>query len=138
MRRVKSLAARFGRLSATDRRLIAQAGVMVIVSRVALWTTGVRGARAAVRRAARLLGAADSRRAPWAVAAVSRRLPGATCLTQALALQALLDRAGRPCRVEIGVATAGGFTAHAWVVCGNEIVLGDARLEQFQRVAIFE
>ena len=35
---------------------------------------------------------------------VSRYLPGATCLTQALAAQALLTQSGFPSQVEIGVA----------------------------------
>ena len=40
----------------------------------------------------------------WAVTVVSRYLPGATCLTQALAAQALLTQSGFPSQVEIGVA----------------------------------
>ena len=40
----------------------------------------------------------------WGVRAVSRYLPGATCLTQAIAAQSLLTHCGFPSQVEIGVA----------------------------------
>jgi hypothetical protein len=49
-----------------------------------------------------------------------------TCLVRALALSALLTRAGvRGARVRIGVKWVGGtFQAHAWVECGGKL-LGD-------------
>ena len=58
----------------------------------------------------------------WAVRAAARCVPHATCLTQALACQALLSRSGYASRLEIGVAKDGDdagrrFEAHAWVVC---------------------
>jgi hypothetical protein len=121
-----------------DRRLLVRAAVLVVVCRVALWTAGVRRARAAARWAARRGGKCDVPRAPWAVQAVSRRMPAATCLVQALALQALLEHAGRDCRIEIGVARAGSFEAHAWVVCGTEIVLGGRAVSRYQTVGSLE
>jgi hypothetical protein len=53
----------------------------------------------------------------WAVRTSSRLVPAATCLTQSLALQCVLTTAGRPCRVEIGVAkdARGKFQSHACV-----------------------
>ncbi len=129
---------RIGSLRWADWMLLAQAGVVVLACRVALWTMGVRGARKVVRLMAggiRLKADPTSAaRAPWAVRAAGRRIPGATCLTQALALQAMLERAGRPCRVEIGVAKAESFEAHAWLVCGDAVLLGDAGAARFQRV----
>jgi hypothetical protein len=111
---------------------------MVLVARVALWTAGARAARRATRVAACAVGRCDATRAPWAVSAIGRRVTGATCLTQALALQALLERTGHPCRVEIGVARADRFEAHAWVVCGDRIVLGDTGVARFHTVTTFE
>src|SRR5947209_20413265 len=43
----------------------------------------------------------------WAVTVASRYVPGAACLTQALAAQVLLNRAGIPTALRIGVAKAG-------------------------------
>ena len=67
----------------------------------------------------------------WAVTVASRYVPAATCLTQALAAQALLSQRGHEARLCLGVArgTAGEFQAHAWVECQGRVVLGgiDAR-----------
>jgi hypothetical protein len=59
---------------------------------------------------------------------LARMVPGASCLTQALALQWLLARAGHGCELLVGVRRdeAGRFAAHAWVVCNDRIVLGAA------------
>jgi hypothetical protein len=53
----------------------------------------------------------------WAVRAASRRVPMASCLTQSLALQFLLIRAGHSSQLHIGVKKdpQTGFQAHAWV-----------------------
>ena len=62
----------------------------------------------------------------WAVSLVSRTVPGATCLTQALAAQILLSRRGCGSRLKIGVAraAAGGLVAHAWLESDGMVVLG--------------
>ena len=66
-------------------------------------------------------------------------VPGASCLTQALALQYLLARAGHACELRVGVRRddAGRFLAHAWVSCNDRIVLGAAttRLSDFTPLA---
>jgi len=54
----------------------------------------------------------------------ARFLPGLRCLPQAFAVRDLMSRYGRPCELRIGVATAGGFRAHAWVSSGGQIVHG--------------
>lgn len=62
----------------------------------------------------------------WAVRRVSRAVPGATCLTQALAARLLLSRRGHDSRLEIGVSRAAGsrLRAHAWLETNNVVVLG--------------
>jgi hypothetical protein len=62
----------------------------------------------------------------WAVSLVSRTVPGATCLTQALAAQVLLSWRGCGSRLGIGVArpAAGGLVAHAWLESDGMVVLG--------------
>ena len=52
------------------------------------------------------------------------RLPG-TCLVRALALQRLLAEHGHLSELRIGVAKGdGGLLAHAWLVDGQEILVG--------------
>ena len=62
----------------------------------------------------------------WAVRATSRYIPGASCLTRALAAQMLLTESGYDSRIEVGVAKDEHrrFHAHAWVVCEGNIVIG--------------
>ncbi|TPL48424.1 lasso peptide biosynthesis B2 protein [Mesorhizobium sp. B2-4-6] len=69
---------------------------------------------------------ADLRRVAWGVAAAARLVPGASCLTQALAGQYLLARQGSASRISIGIekGTGSELKAHAWLMSGNHIVLG--------------
>lgn len=59
---------------------------------------------------------------------LARAVPGATCLTQALALRYLLARAGHGSDLHVGVRrdAAGRFAAHAWVSVNGRVVLGAA------------
>jgi len=65
-----------------------------------------------------------------AVAVATRRaarvVPGATCLTQAIAMRTLLERRGQSSSLRIGVARSigGSLDAHAWVEVNDEIVIG--------------
>ena len=60
----------------------------------------------------------------WAVKAVSRYIPGATCLVRALAAQRLLARNGHASELRIGVAKSAEFQAHAWVESGGAVLVG--------------
>jgi hypothetical protein len=68
----------------------------------------------------------DLRRIAWGVAAAARLVPGASCLTQALAGQYLLARQGNASKISIGIekGTGSELRAHAWLMSGNHIVLG--------------
>jgi hypothetical protein len=61
-----------------------------------------------------------------AVERVSRLVPGATCLTQAAAGHYLLARYGHPSHIRVGVKPEEGtrFSAHAWLLSGEAVVLG--------------
>ena len=67
---------------------------------------------------------------------VSSCVPGATCLTQALALKLMLTRRRVTCRLRIGVAKelGGAFKAHAWVETRSSQVIigGDHSPEQYK------
>ena len=72
----------------------------------------------------------------WAVEAVSRRVPGATCLTQALAAKVLLRCFGQGAQLCLGVARAsdGTFRAHAWLERNGRPVLGGAGIQSLVRL----
>jgi hypothetical protein len=76
----------------------------------------------------------------WAVTAVSRCLPSTTCLTRALAAQALLAWFGHESRLEIGVAKDEQlrFEAHAWLVLGEQIVIGGPEVDRYTSLAAWE
>lgn len=65
----------------------------------------------------------------WAVRAAGRRLPGRTCLSEALAADVMLCRHGYSPMVRLGIRKTGGRRAkpeaHAWVECGGTIVTGE-------------
>ncbi|MBK8482337.1 MAG: lasso peptide biosynthesis B2 protein [Proteobacteria bacterium] len=72
-----------------------------------------------------------------AVDRAARALPGASsCLARALVAQRLLRRAGVAAELRIGVARDGsraGLAAHAWVVDGERVLVGDqAQPERYE------
>jgi hypothetical protein len=146
MRRLK----RFAELTNVERLLLLRAFCIVAAARVALWSLPVKTARRAISIIAGVTLAAvyDTRtinsevsveRFVWAVKVVSRCIPRATCLTQAVAIQPLLARAGHASRLEIGVAKdAGDFQAHAWVVCDGRVIIGGPDVTRYSRLMTLE
>lgn len=118
---------RFIRLSREEQVLLLQAAVVVGTIRVGLWILPfVAVQRLALRAAEKSRATHPVARLVWAVTAVSRHMPGSTCLTQALAAQVLLGRSGHRSQVQIGVAKdeQHGFEAHAWLVFADQVILG--------------
>lgn len=115
-------------LSGQEMLFLARCLMVVSAVRLALTLSSYNRVRGAVTRldARRDAGIADLRRVAWGVAAAARRVPGATCLTQALAGQYLLARQGNASKISIGIEKGTGSTlkAHAWLMSGNHIVLG--------------
>lgn len=129
---------RFIQLTGTERRILIRVLFVVGLSRAALCVLSADTARRAVAKAA--AGAVGSvEQTVWAVGVVSRYVPRATCLTQALAAQALLTQAGFPSQVEIGVAKDDlqHLRAHAWVVYQGQVVLGGQRLNQYNSIIVW-
>jgi hypothetical protein len=145
---------RFAQLSASERRILMRVLLVVGVARTSLWVLPVEAARGAVSRAATGAAGDSVEQVVWAVRVVSRYLPGATCLTQAIAAQALLTHSGFPSQVEIGVTKdqkddrdnvhnknktdARGFHAHAWVVCQGQVVLGGRHVERYNSLMVWD
>ena len=68
----------------------------------------------------------------WAVEHAARIVPGATCLTQALAAEVMLRRTGGRPDLRFGVARdAGDFEAHAWLELGGRVLVGDHGIERY-------
>jgi hypothetical protein len=112
----------------------------LVMMRLALATIGYR------RVAVRMPQAGASADGHYYAAQLARRIerlaryvPRATCLTQALALQYLLARAGHASELFVGVRQdeAGRFLAHAWLACNGRTVLGASatRLEDYTMLA---
>lgn len=72
----------------------------------------------------------------------ARHIPQATCLTQAVACRYLLARHGFATTLRIGVKPDERKTlaAHAWLLCGEEVVIGGdpSELETYSRLADFQ
>jgi len=66
------------------------------------------------------------RRLEAALIAASRYVPGSTCLVQACTMRALLALKGYGATMRIGVKTApnGKLSAHAWLLSGEQVILG--------------
>lgn len=67
----------------------------------------------------------------WAVEAMGRRVPRASCLTQALAAKLLLGAFGLQSHLCLGVARTddGALRAHAWLERGGRPILGGAGVQ---------
>lgn len=107
---------RLAQLDAADVRLLGHALLTLARVRVRLWTRPWRRLCQSLETPVRAVAAPpDVRRLAWAVRVASHCVPGATCLTRAVALQQLLCQFGYDAIVQVGIQHASGtFTAHAW------------------------
>jgi hypothetical protein len=126
---------RFLRLSAPDRRLIVRAAGWLALVRLALWTRPFARVQQLVT-----IAASEPSRAPavapgrlaWAVESAALAVPKASCLTQALAAQVMLERSGVHPDLKIGVATdRETFEAHAWLELDGRPLVGAYDLERY-------
>lgn len=118
-----------------------EATLVLIVVRLALWLVPFRWLWSLLRRVERHTATCDraehqrSARIAAAVARASTTIPGATCLTQAVASVILLRWHSLPATLRIGVAKSGAqLAAHAWVESCGAVVIGGtaAELAQYQ------
>jgi hypothetical protein len=133
------LLGRFLRLPRSRQGLLLEAGFLVLAYRAGL---AILPSASMLRRGERRAGlapatAANSRalrdELAWALGAVSKRVPGARCLAQALAARHLFARHGLSSCVRFGgrKKADGSLDAHAWLESGGEVVYGDAHPELF-------
>jgi hypothetical protein len=116
--------ARWRALAIAEQRLTVRSAAVLGLAAVALRIFGV---SRMLRIASRPVSAPTKNVIGDVVIAVERAgryVPGATCLTRSLALAWMLRGSGVAAEVRIGVKTAGGFGAHAWVENGG-VALND-------------
>jgi hypothetical protein len=125
----------FFRLPLSEKRLFVLAAPVVVGVRLALWLLP----SALIVRATRRIANPQARSRPARavsmmnivemVEAVSRRVPRASCLTQALSAQILLWLHGYSATLCLGVAHGADqqFQAHAWLERDGKILIGRSR-----------
>lgn len=116
-------------LSPSERRLLPRAAGVLALLRIAQLLLPLRLLHRVLPRVSpspRGRVAATPERLAWSVRAAGRLVPGTTCLTRALALQALLAGRGRASRLHVGfVRTPGGAVrGHAWLEHEGRVLLG--------------
>lgn len=115
-------------LPIAERWLLAEVGLMLLVVRVGLWLVPLgwlrRGLAGRLARSARPY--VPPERIAWAVNTIAAYIPAESCLTRAVAGQALLARHGMPARLAIGVAkdARGRLVAHAWLYIDGHVLIG--------------
>jgi hypothetical protein len=121
------------RLSAADKFLLLRCLPVVAVTKLGLAVLSYRTLKQWIpdRAPAGRATIDQLRRTAWGVRNAARLVPGATCLTQALAAQFLLARAGHRSQIRIGVAKDldGKFLAHAWLISDGRVLLGGTSRE---------
>lgn len=106
-----------------ERRLIAEAILVVAATRIALWILPFGVVHRYATRAPRRPRSLDAKKIAATVAKVARR---ASCLTRVLAASIVLARHGHASTARIGIRDTGtGVEAHAWLEHNGRPILGD-------------
>lgn len=120
------------------RSFVVRAAFLVPLVRAGLWLLPFGRLRALVSRPPKTTVGGNAPQivadVVWSVVAVSRRVPRASCLTQALVAERMLADAGIAVELRVGVArdVEGAFEAHAWLEHEGRIVLGEVEgMERF-------
>ena len=133
--------------SAKEWQLLAEAGAMLGVARLAVWFVPFRRLAAHLgdeRVESPAVDTEEQRMAAlpigWAVRTLGRRLPWMSqCLVQAVAVTWMLQRRDIPSTLYFGLAkdSDGTLKAHAWVRCGAKILTGAKGHDDYRVVATF-
>jgi hypothetical protein len=123
--------------------IVAAAAVALVAAHVVVWLAPGRAVRWATgTERAHTAGADDGSALAGAFAsaitAANARLPfRASCLVQGVALVMMLSVARVPSHLVVGVAreAPADLRAHAWVICGGQIVLGGLQATNFLPLA---
>lgn len=123
---------KFTKLPAEEKILFTKAFFLVTAVRLVLWLIPFKLLQKSL--AGSFLPETETRQTDWekiknivrAVRSVSRVVPAATCLTQALAASLLIRSCGEHSELKIGVAKdeQARFQAHAWLETDGRIIIG--------------
>lgn len=129
---------KFCNLPSKDRRLLVEAALLAMATRIGLWTLPFRRLASLVQQVPgmkRRMGkpAPPAMRFQWAVQVASHFIPGSSCLSRALTLQGLLARYGRAADLRIGVSKprASSIEAHAWIEMGGQVLLEGSETDRY-------
>lgn len=128
----------FLRNSLSDQWLLIKTLVLVCCVRLGLWLIPLRVLREVIAKITSNASASARcqpldlnlvKRMASSVRRVSRYVPAASCLTQALSAQVLLGRRGQDSFLRIGVTRSaeGELKAHAWLESNGEIIIGQVK-----------
>lgn len=121
----------FARLAQQERQLLLEAFITLAICQVRLRVQSAARLQAWASRLGHKTIAVD--RLAWAVGAASRRMPRATCLCRALALQRLLAKNGHGSELRIGVEKDNGrLGAHAWLIHNDQVLIGGSQSEKYE------
>jgi hypothetical protein len=124
-------------MPAGDRKLLIRAAVLLWIVRLGLWILPFQRLRDLLSKKNRKPIAeattelASIRKITRSVKRMSRYVPAATCLAQALVTITMLEEAGLPASLRIGVARseAGKIEAHAWVESMGKVIIGGTHVD---------
>jgi hypothetical protein len=135
---VKQLRA-FAQLVRRDQRLLLEALITLAICRARLLTQNIEKLQAWATPTRAKDAAIGVERLAWAVEIASRRMPRATCLCRALALQRLLAKNGHGSELRIGVEKNNDrFGAHAWLVRGGHVLIGASQLGKYELLVAWQ
>jgi hypothetical protein len=124
------------RLKSGDRKILIKAVTLLWAVRIGLWILPFQRLRELLSKRTRYAVAATQpdttlvERITRGVNLMSRYVPAATCLAQALVTVTLLEEAGLPACLRIGVARSNGkLEAHAWVESKGEVIIGGTHVD---------
>lgn len=133
---------KFFALSSAERKLFSQTVLLVAGVRASLTLSSL---DTTLRWAERFVGSRSNSAHPsevsteQAVLAVRRAstiVPGASCLTQAIAAKALLARGGQASTLRLGVAKLDAdLEAHAWLEADGKVLIGQFEDRRFTPLA---
>ena len=76
----------------------------------------------------------------WSIEATAKTMPWNTlCLTQAIATARMLRARGIPWQIHVGLARddAKELIAHAWLTCGDRVVVGGSEVGRYARLVSY-
>ncbi|MBI4814037.1 MAG: lasso peptide biosynthesis B2 protein [Methanobacterium sp.] len=121
----------FIKLPSRDKLVVIEALFWVTIIRLMVWIFPFRFVQKRVQKIASYLSSDSSSvsmsRLRVMIVIVSRYVPRATCLVQALAGYILFSKYGYITSIKIGVLNENGeFEAHAWLENDNNVILGES------------